>query len=1027
MKTGNVIPAKGNKIVENEGNIPAHNQEYILSSANFKYHVDMVIHSPYELGENLLADLTKYLYSMVDSNTVSYVSNKLWIIDVDTVIYNPGNIRRFNSIEHALQAFCHPVDDSEVCKHPFSTYLIKSVPFTSMGSSYASVLKGSKSESKEINFTLVPKTHQDQTHRNLTIETKNQVIRSENISKCEENQVNDKKDCKMQEDTNSWFRRDSKNVCIENVQTYNSSKCYYKFVTERKEKGEENFEKKGKKISLTGELQELVNERKLQKDIQLSEVHVSQYASRLPKDTIYKSKMAIDNAKYSAISIGSDRKGDKYIKGNIGFDNDLHYKSRVPKTMYIVQTQNICFEDNAPKDYEEFITMKAQESPVQTLHNTKVSEHKLQDSKVLDTLFFEREIDICGSGDSEINLDKAVVKSDTQKYGSFEFHQNDNGNEVEKNFCYPISHITKQVQDSHSQSDCSSSGSKKRTYNSDLKNKSRLSVNEICNSKTVKSKENISDNSNISKDKFQGHFELGNNEDKEDFSLTLGYLKPEEEVLDECGMMRKYYGVRSEIKQKTIIILGASGSGKTTLVNFVANYFKGVKSADGELVHVVRNSNDVRSYTTSITAYTFCFGEHDTPITIIDTPGLNDSSGAEVRDHVQSLKTFLANAASQNYEIHAIGFVAQAHLVRLTSSERLVMDYVSTLFGQGIENHFFTFVTFADNQETPPVVEAMRSYGMKCNTFFKFNNSPLSNNKTDEIDDLDRVYWRIGNKSWKKFMKSLHNLPALPVITLKTLQNEVFTSTVVESAERALRAELKIFINYCNEGKCMTKEELHSRDKVWELASIVHHLRSNQMSNSMSTECILMSFAEEVCKEHGTLSKSDIRLLFLAPSRKLLNAGIGVIQSIAPLYKHAIKNIIEQRQLYSKTTPNIIFCNFCESNHALERVQLPARRLFSFFGSNPMDITYRCVKCPCDGDAHGESPEDDSTECLTNNLDLNKLLEHTRLCLTDIATKFSIQGYFINIDDYLQYINNVTNYEFDNFINDLLQMTLKGM
>ncbi|KAG7163328.1 putative AIG1 family-like protein [Homarus americanus] len=276
----------------------------------------------------------------------------------------------------------------------------------------------------------------------------------------------------------------------------------------------------------------------------------------------------------------------------------------------------------------------------------------------------------------------------------------------------------------------------------------------------------------------------------------VGYLKPVKEACDGCGMKRKYYGVLSEKKPKTIILLGASGSGKTTLVNFVANYFSGVKSADGEVVHVVGNSNDVRSRTTSITAYTFCSGANDTPFTIIDTPGLNDSSGAEVRDHIQSLKTFLANAASQNLEVHVIGFVAQAHLVRLTSSERLVMDYVSTLFGQDITEHFVTFVTFSDYQEIPPVVEAMKNYGVKCNLFLKFNNSAISNNKTDEVDDLDRVYWKIGCKSWKKVVKSLENLPALSVNAMKTVQNEMYATTVIETAERNLRAELKAYITY---------------------------------------------------------------------------------------------------------------------------------------------------------------------------------------------------------------------------------------
>ncbi|XP_069170059.1 uncharacterized protein [Procambarus clarkii] len=1010
MKTGDVILLKGKKIIEKKSNNPVPHQDYIVSSVNFVYHVDMLIHSPYELGDNLLADLKKYLYSMVDDSTVSYIPNGLGMDHFNAVIYCPGNIRKCKSVKHALQEFCRLVKDSEASKHPFSSYLIKKpVLINSMSLSYASVLKDSKREAKEINLTSIPNTRQNLTGRNHPVEIKNRVIRSENVSKCEGNHVNGKKDSNMQENRNTWPGNESKGSYIKNAQTCNGSKN----VSEKK------------KMS-NGEPEEFSKEKKFKKDIQLTEVHVSRHANTLPKDNVSKSEIAVDNKKNTVTYTDSDKKGEKSSKGSTGFGYALRSKGAVPEAINTAQTQNKSSKNYAPSAYKvESTAVTTEGSRRHLLYNTEDKQHQAQFSNVADTLSSDSGKDLDdGIG---INLDTIVATSDENKSDSFKLQQNGNGDEAGKSGDYPISHLSKPFQNLQSQGYCFSSSSTRKAHNSDPQIISRLSLNEMCNSENDNGKVNISVSSNtgISKDKFQEHFKHSDDENKEDFNLSFGYLKPEEEVFDECGMMRKYYGVRSEMKPKAIIILGASGSGKTTLVNFVANYYKGVRSADGELVHVVRNSNDVRSYTTSITAYTFCSGEHDTPITIIDTPGLNDSSGAEVRDHVQSLKTFLANAASQNYEIHAIGFVAQAHLVRLTSSERLVMDYVSTLFGQDIENHFFTFVTFADNQETPPVVEAMKNYGVKCNSFLKFNNSALSNNKTNEIDDLDRVYWRIGNKSWKKFMKSLDNLPALSVNTLKTLQNEVFTSTVVESAERELRTELKVFISYFKEGKYFIKETLQSCDKVWELASVVHHLRSNQMSNSMNVECILVKFAEEVCKENGISHINCIRLLSLAPSRQLLNAGIGVIQSIATLYEYAVNVIIKQRKTCSKIIPKFIYCHSCEKNHDLERVQPSSKMRIPILGSNAKVITYRCVKCECLGNVHGENPVDSSEGSPTRSLDLNKLLEHTRNCLADVIEKFSTPGYIINVDTYLKYINNVTNHEFNNFIRDLLQMTLK--
>ncbi|KAK4314998.1 hypothetical protein Pmani_013753 [Petrolisthes manimaculis] len=261
--------------------------------------------------------------------------------------------------------------------------------------------------------------------------------------------------------------------------------------------------------------------------------------------------------------------------------------------------------------------------------------------------------------------------------------------------------------------------------------------------------------------------------------MSSSLLQPIEEG-EICGMTRKYYGIKSVQKEKVIILLGAAGCGKTTLVNFIANYFQGNKKANGELIHVARCCNNIDSITKIITAYTFCNDKEHTPITIIDTPGLNDSSGAEIRDHVLSLKTFLANIVSHNIEIHTIGFVAQAHLVRLTSSERLVMDYISTVFGETCGDHIITFVTFSDNQENPPIVEAMKNYGVNCKLFLKFNNSVLTIKKGDDVDELDRAYWRIGHKSWKKCMKALEEQLPLSIHTMETLQNNVYVSQVWE-------------------------------------------------------------------------------------------------------------------------------------------------------------------------------------------------------------------------------------------------------
>ncbi|KAK4299846.1 hypothetical protein Pmani_027918 [Petrolisthes manimaculis] len=431
-----------------------------------------------------------------------------------------------------------------------------------------------------------------------------------------------------------------------------------------------------------------------------------------------------------------------------------------------------------------------------------------------------------------------------------------------------------------------------------------------------------------------------------ELSSTLIEPFQEDEI---CGMKKKYYGTKSDKKEKVIILVGATGSGKTTLVNFIANYFQGNKKADGELVHVARCSNDDHSFTKTITAYTFCDHQDHTPITVIDTPGLDDSSGAEIRDHVLSIKTFLANIASHDYEIHAIGFVAQAHLVRLTSSERLVMNHVSTLFGEASGDHILTFITFGDSQSNPPIVEAMAYYGVKCKLFLRFNNSILTMKTGDEIDELDQIYWNMGSKSWKKCMKVLEEMPPLSVHTMKTLQHSVYVSQIYDSVKKNLKSELKAFINTTNIHKgMMNKDAINVCESVWQLAIVVNY-HSNKQSNKTHFVDTLLHYTKEVCQEARANEYNCVKLLSLAPSRELVNKGVGILEYNAPVY-----NIfLQQQHNYAEKPPLTgrsisLYCKNCKDIHQLKRKD---ESQYSY-SSKDLNVTYTCSSCQCEGNVH---------------------------------------------------------------------------
>lgn len=501
-------------------------------------------------------------------------------------------------------------------------------------------------------------------------------------------------------------------------------------------------------------------------------------------------------------------------------------------------------------------------------------------------------------------------------------------------------------------------------------------------------------------------------------SSTLFVPVKETEV---CGITRKFYGVIPEAEGKTIILLGASGSGKTTLVNFIANYFIGSRKATGKLIQVARNSNDIQGHTTQITGYTFCESKNDHPFTIIDTPGLNDSSGAEVQDHVQSLKTFLANADSQNLKIHAIGFVAQAHIVRLTSSERLVMDYISSLFGKEIEKHVISFVTFSDNQETPPVVEAINRYGVNCSVFLKFNNSALSNSKEEEIDELDRIYWRIGCKSWKKCIKLLENL--LP-LSFKSLTDEIYVTQIMEVAERDLLTEIKDFMNYCRKNKVINKEVLNNTERVWNFAETVEELRFMKTSQYSSVNNILLNYVEEICASQNSYlsTKECMKLLYLSPSRPLLKAGLAIISSAAPIY-NSVKQKWNQSPKWEQKhdPPEMLFCHVCNYYHVFTRIE--TRSWMNKVTTN-YNIGYKCTECKCPGDVHGENGKEDEKYEHPESYGFTplSLLHHTRNNIEKVLGDLCLPEYKIQENEYIKWLECFVKQEAQQFCKDLLSI-----
>lgn len=96
---------------------------------------------------------------------------------------------------------------------------------------------------------------------------------------------------------------------------------------------------------------------------------------------------------------------------------------------------------------------------------------------------------------------------------------------------------------------------------------------------------------------------------------------------------------KTNVKCRTILLMGATGSGKTTLINSMVNYILDVEWDDPFRFVLIReedtSSNQAHSQTSSVTAYELHYeAGFRVPysLIIVDTPGYGDTKGV-TRDH----------------------------------------------------------------------------------------------------------------------------------------------------------------------------------------------------------------------------------------------------------------------------------------------------------------------------------------------------------------------------------------------------------
>lgn len=228
-------------------------------------------------------------------------------------------------------------------------------------------------------------------------------------------------------------------------------------------------------------------------------------------------------------------------------------------------------------------------------------------------------------------------------------------------------------------------------------------------------------------------------------------------------IVRKYVGSPDNVvrggTEKVLMVVGATGAGKTTLINGMVNYILGVQWKDDFRYKLVVEDDKVsqaNSQTKDITAYTFYPMKGSAvpyTFTIIDTPGFGDTEGLE-RDRLitDQIKEFFSIPPPDGIDhLDGIGFVTQASLARLTPTQEYIFDSILSIFGNNVANNIFMLVTFADGQK-PPVMDAIAKANIPSQKYYKFNNSALFADNTEETDEsFDAMFWKMVVRSFKTF------------------------------------------------------------------------------------------------------------------------------------------------------------------------------------------------------------------------------------------------------------------------------------
>ena len=264
--------------------------------------------------------------------------------------------------------------------------------------------------------------------------------------------------------------------------------------------------------------------------------------------------------------------------------------------------------------------------------------------------------------------------------------------------------------------------------------------------------------------------------------------------------------------EKVIILVGATGTGKSTLINGITNYILGVDWNDNyrfKLIVEESNQSQIHSQTSWITAYSFHpmrGSKISHAITIIDTPGFGDTRGIDRdKEIISQIKEYFSLHPPVGIDqLHAVVFVTQSSLARLTPTQRYIFDSILAVFGKDIANNIHMMTTFADGKK-PPVLKAVEGAGVPYVATYKVNNSAMY---TDNTDMFGEMFWKMGYESFAKFFSGIANAePTSLQLTKEVLKERQRLETVIKGLQPQIQNGLSKIDEIQQERKTLEMRE----------------------------------------------------------------------------------------------------------------------------------------------------------------------------------------------------------------------------